>query len=153
MRKTNIIKVLVICILLVSCSEENTNEELTKDQLLIQNSPWIFDHYEFKKILEGKDLGIEVFENDGNESYFNLELNFYKDGLGSIQYPNSSLVPVNWLLSNDNTLTIIPDPDWDDPASFENVKVSESELIFEFVAFSYDENLETTTHYGVFYFN
>lgn len=152
MKKTHTIAILLITLCLTACSKENSNEESTSEQLLIDNSPWVFDHYELKEIIMGNNLGKEFLENDVNSTYFGLEFNFYKKGIGTLQYPDKPIVPITWVLSN-NTLIATPDPDFDDPAYLKNITVTESQLTFELPYTTFNEDFtEETVHSGIYYF-
>lgn len=152
MKKTYSIIVLLITFGLTACSKENTNEETTKEQLLIDNSPWVFDHYELKEINQGENLGKEFLENNTNKVFINFKLNFYQEGLGSAVSPNNDIASMTWQLSN-NTLIITDTSDISDRSYLKNVTVTKSQLTYEHNTETLNENFETiAAHSGVFYF-
>ena len=55
MKKLNLFIGLLIGLMIFSCSSDNNDEpQLTVEELLVQGSPWTFDHYEMINII---DLG------------------------------------------------------------------------------------------------
>lgn len=140
--------------LINACSKDSDSKtEISTEELLIENSPWVFNHYELSEILEGDITDIELLENDTKTGYNNLEFNFYKNGKATLQYPNSALSPFDWVISNNNLLGT-PDPDFDGPFLLKNISVSKSEFSFQLNDYFFNiDTYVTTTHTGTFYFN
>lgn len=94
--------------LFISCNSDDNSEPSTIN-LLTENSPWIFDHYQMLNIVDAGSSVItqQEIENDINSSLNGLSLTFNQDGSGftsSVGEPNENW---DWEIMSNNQLKII----------------------------------------------
>ncbi|MFK7814201.1 MAG: hypothetical protein AB8B59_17015 [Maribacter sp.] len=111
--KTRIIFcVTIIFVFASSCSkivEEiiEKNESKTED-ILVEESPWVFSRYEISSIEDDGESGLssQEIENDLNQYLIDVSFTFNVDGTGYRDIPNQDREDWVWTLSEDRLITI-----------------------------------------------
>ena len=147
MKKLNLLLGILIGLTILSCStdEKNDNPELSMAELLIQNSPWAFDHYELINIIDAgnSDFTQTDIENDVNSRENSTILTFNQNGIGFVSISGGGTVNWNWEIINGNQLKLIHNEA--NSSILENLSVSSTQLIFDVESVTYDQNV----HYEV----
>ncbi len=145
MKKLNLLLGILIGLTILSCSSDNNdNPQFTTEEELVQGSPWTFDHYEMLDILDAgnSNLTQTEIENETNISYAGQVLTFYNDGTGSATFPSDEEddnATWQWDIVNENQLQLT----FDDESTFifENIAVSNSQLILQIETVTYDDDV------------
>ncbi len=139
--------------LFISCNSDDNSEPSTIN-LLTENSPWIFDHYQMLNIVDAGSSVItqQEIENDINSSLNGLSLTFNQDGSGftsSVGEPNENW---DWEIMSNNQLKIIYVGG--EFEIFNNLNVTSTLLKMELESVTYDSNANyEVSHYGIYYFD
>ncbi len=131
MKKLTLTLTLLIGILIISCSSNDSNPELSIEELVVQNSPWTFDHYELIEIIYDGNLSLttEIVENNRNLQTMGQTLTFNSDGTGASYSPYfNETSNWNWEIVNTNQLKLTFDPS--DIFTIENFNVTSNQLSF-----------------------
>ena len=141
MKKLNLLLIVFIGLFILSCSSDENNIELSKEEILVKNSPWTFEHYEIIGLLT---LPIEDFTMEGLESEVNQKISgniftFNLDGTGSRFFPGEETSFLQWEILNNSQLKITFKGS---PTStvFKELNISSSQLTFD----------AKSVHFGVF---
>ena len=133
--------ILFFCINIISCTDENSEEEpKTKTELLSEKSPWIYSHYELLEIIDSyeSELTEVEIENIQNEQNVGWTVNFDADGNGYSKSPNNITNEWKWTIdSSENLVFIHPN----DTTTYDNWDVNSSRLFIAFESITYDEQL------------
>ncbi len=154
MKKLNLLLTIIIGLSILSCSSSDDHPQLSMSELLTQNSPWTFNHYEMINII---DAGNSSFaqsdvENSINQSNSGNIVTFNEDGTGSSFLPNEGTDNWQWEIVNDNQLKLTYDSG--DVEIFENISVSSSQLFIEIESVVFDEiAIYEVTHYGKYFYD
>ena len=155
MRKLNLLLAIIIGLSILSCSSDDNDSQLSTEELLIQGSPWTFDHYEVTSILDiGNSSYTEIeIENDTNQALEGGIITFNNDGTGADFFPNNNGLEFiwSWEIINGNQLKIVLT---NGSSEIINIIVTSSELITESEeGYTYDEQADyDILHIGkVFY--
>ncbi|MDV7186655.1 hypothetical protein R3X25_05125 [Lutibacter sp. TH_r2] len=122
---------------ILSCSKKD--DELTFDELMVENSPWSFNGVELSNVINNgtEDFDKDEFEKNVKEANENTSYNFYFDGTGEIFYGNEDGTTINWKIINNNQL-ILSDDEWE--STFINLIVTQTNL--EFLSTNMTVNLD-----------
>jgi hypothetical protein len=139
----------------LSCNSDD-NTELSTIELITQNSPWSFDHYEMLNIVNSGSSNItqQEIETDINSSLLNLTLTFNTDGSGFASFPNEPNENWQWEIMPNNQLKLTYDISNQDYELFYNLNVTESHMIMEMESVTYDSDANyEVSHYGKYHFD
>jgi hypothetical protein len=140
--KLRILLILFFCINVLSCTNENSEEEFkTKSELLSENSPWIYSHYELLEIIDsyGSELTEVEIENINNEENVGWTVSFKTDGTGYSKSANNITNEWKWKIdANENLVFIHPN----DTTTYDNWNVNSSRLYIAFESITYDEQIK-----------
>jgi len=155
MKKLNLILGILIGFTILSCSSDNDSNdpESTMSELLIQGSPWTFDHYEMVNIIDAGNSNFTQtdIENDVNLRENGITLTFNQNGICLVTIPNYGTDNWNWEIANSNQLKLTFEGAYTN--IFENLNVSSNQLIFEGQSVSYDVSVQyEVMHYGKYYY-
>jgi hypothetical protein len=158
MKKLNLLLGIIIGLTILSCSSDdnNDNEELSMSELLTQNSPWTFDHYEMLSILDSgnSDLTQTEIENETDIAYAGQVLTFNSDGTGNATFPSDQEDDNEiwqWQIINENQLQLTFDGG--QTSILENITVSNSQLTIQIESVTYDEDVTyEVLHLGNFFY-
>jgi hypothetical protein len=156
MKKLNLFFTILFITLIFSCSSDDNNAtELSITELLVQNSPWTFNHYKLINIIDSgnSDFTQADIENDINQNVGGNVLTFDEDGSGSSFLPEEGTDTWQWEIINSNQLKITYDGGNGESDTFENISVSTSQFTVESESVSFDEvALFEVLHYGKFFY-
>lgn len=154
MKKLNLFIGLLIVLTIFSCSSDNNDEpKLTMEELLIQGSPWTFDHYEMLNIL---DAGNSNYNKSDIETDINLAVNgeiikFNSNGTGSVTLPEDGTDTWEWEIVNGNQLKLTFASGESD--IIENIIFKSSKMIIEGQSVSYDDQAKyEVLHNGKYFY-
>jgi len=136
-----------------SCSSDD-DTVLSKEEILVQNSPWTFNHYEMINIIDAgnSDFTQTDIESDINQVVSGTILIFNSDRTGSTFTPGEGTDTWDWEILNDADLKISYDGTTDSD-TFENLSITSSQLIIEAESVSFDEvALFEVLHYGKYFY-
>ena len=139
--------------LFISCNSDDSSESSTIN-LLTENSPWTFDHYQMLNIVDAGSSVItqQEIEDDINSSLNGLSLTFNPDGSGftsSVGEPNENW---EWEIISNNQLKIIYDGG--EFEIFNNLNVTSTLLKMELESVTYDSDVNyEVSHYGIYHFD
>ena len=139
--------------LFISCNSDDSSESSTIN-LLTENSPWTFDHYQMLNIVDAGSSVItqQEIEDDINSSLHGLSLTFNPDGSGftsSVGEPNENW---EWEIISNNQLKIIYDGG--EFEIFNNLNVTSTLLKMELESVTYDSDVNyEVSHYGIYHFD
>mgnify|MGYP000921808165 CR=1 FL=1 len=144
MKKLNLLIGILIGLTILSCSSNDDNSQLSTEDLLIQGSPWTFDHYEVTSILDiGNSSYTEIeIESDTNQALEGGIITFNNDGTGSDFFPNNNGPEFtwNWEIINNNQLKTVSANGLSNTI---NISVTSSQLITESEeGYTYDEQAD-----------
>ncbi len=154
MKKLNLLFGILVGLTILSCSSnDDDNSQLAITELLIQNSPWTFSHYEMIDIINSGNSNFTQteIENDINSRENEIILMFNQDGTGSKSKPNEYTNNWNWEVVNGNQLkvyhvTLLITTE-------EIISVSANQLVTEHETGSYDESVQNhVIHNGKYYY-
>ena len=150
MKNLNLFIRLLVGFLVLSCSSDDDNEpQVLMEELLINGSPWTFDHYELISII---DSGNSNYTQTDIENYTDDSQNgniviFKSDGTGSSSLPNEGTDNWGWEIVNNNQLKLNFGSGESD--ILENITVTSSQMVIEEQSVSYDESVQyEVLHYG-----
>jgi len=94
-----------------SCSklaEELIPEEPEIENILVEESPWVFFRYENSFIDDDDDSGLssQEIESDLNQYFVGISFTFNADGTGFIDIPEQGREDWDWTLNNNHLRTI-----------------------------------------------
>lgn len=171
--------ILLLLMLITSCSGDSntTNEE--SNTSLIENTQWVFDHYEFinetatpediQSIFFGEigvDFTIDEVVNKTNLIWNDFVITFDTNNTGSIQdvwqMSSDNIFPMEWDIVEDNRMRIIYEANHDNDESsgsdtriiyLENININNNSFSFEF-EFATKMGFEfNAKHYGRYIFD
>jgi len=155
MKKLNLLLIIFIVLSILACSSDDNNDtQFSKEELLIQNSPWTFNHYEMINIVDAgnSDFTQTDIETDINQVVSGNVLTFNSNGTGSSFTPGEGTDTWQWEIINNNQLKILFDGTTES-STFENLNVSSSQLVIESESVSYDAVVGfEVLHYGKFFY-
>lgn len=98
-------------LLLASCSkivEDLVKEEPSIEDILVEESPWVFSSYGNSFIEDdgGSGLSSEEINNDMNQYLIGVSFTFNADGTGFIDIPEEEKEDWVWTLSEDRLTTV-----------------------------------------------
>ncbi len=158
MKKLNLLLSILIGLTILSCTSDDDNDspQTSMSELLTQNSPWTFNHFEMINII---DSGNSNFTQQDIETNINQEVNgqtvgFNSDGTGYTTIQGNVESNWEWEIVNGNQLKIIFDLANNETEVYENFSVSSTELVLDYQAVSYDENaMYEVLHYGKYFYD
>ncbi len=132
MKKVNLLLIIFIGLLISSCSSGDDNTELSTEKILVQNSPWTFDHYEIIGVVDviNIDFTMKGLESEVNQKVSGNVFNFNLDGTGSRFFPEEETSFFQWEILKNNQLKITFNGG-SIRTVFKELKVSSSQLTFE----------------------
>ena len=144
MKKLNLLIGILIGLTILSCSSNDNDSQLSTEELLIQGSPWAFNHYEVTNILDiGNSSYTELeIENDTNQALEGGILTFNNDGAVSDFFPNNNGPEFtwDWEIINGSQLKIASA---NGSSETINIVVTSSQLITESEeGYTYDEQAD-----------
>ncbi|GHA51716.1 hypothetical protein GCM10007103_35200 [Salinimicrobium marinum] len=74
MKKIHLPVTILIALLFFSCSSDDDSPHLSQSELLVENRPWIFNHYEVIEI-------IDAGHSEITRQFIVEDMNFYAAGL------------------------------------------------------------------------
>lgn len=111
-----IIKIGMVCfatallVLISSCSKrsEKLINEPDVENILVEESPWVFSRYENSFIEDDGESGLssQEVENDMNQYLVGVSFTFNADGTGFVDIPEQGKEDWVWTLSEDKLTTI-----------------------------------------------
>jgi len=164
--------ILLITILLFSCSgESNSNSDSSISQSL-ENTQWVFDNYKIlrKDELSPNEFGydsvnftMEELESGNNYKWKDFVIIFKSNNVGlimeTIYLSDEQLLPMEWKVVDGNTIRIIyqrktPQTNHIDNiiVEFKNAKILNSKLSFEFEYIIASINSKEYKQYGIYTF-
>lgn len=151
MKKISLVLILLLShIFFISCSEKE-NIEISKEELMTNNSPWTFKNYEMVEIIDsgGSLLTKTEIESITNNRGKDNTMNFNSNGTGSSSSPSGGIVNWKWEINTDNQLKITYDNTNGENDVYNNFKVSNSKLSYEFQSVIFDSSIShEVLHYG-----
>ncbi len=147
---------LLISLVLTSCSSDNSNDnQQSITDLIVQNSPWTFNHYQLLDIVDAGNSTMtqQEIENDVDTSLIDYTLTFNQDGSGNTYLPNEGTETWQWEILTNNQLKITYDNSNGENDIYNNLNVTSSELTIEYQSVTFDSNATyEVLHNGIFYF-
>ena len=155
MKKLNLIYGLLIGLMIFTSCSKDENTQLTKEELLVQNSPWTFDYYELINIVNqgNSTLTQQELETDMNQEIFGATISFSQNGTGSNSIQGGNISSWEWEITEFNELKLTFNGDITDNYILNNIKVTENEFIYEEQVLTDDSSAGLSViHYGEFHF-
>ena len=157
MKKLNLLLGILIVLSNLSCTNDNdTNQLQTSSELLVQNSPWTFNHFEMTNIIDlgNSNLTQQDIETNINQEVAGQTVSFNENGTGFASIQGTVESNWEWEIVNGNQLKIIFDVTYNEFEIYENFSVTSTELVLDYEAVTYDENaMYEVLHYGKYYYD
>ena len=152
--KIRILSILILGIItLFSCSNDNDDEQDSRINILVENSPWAYQDYKLIAVIERNNstLTEEELENFIDETTTGSTIMFNADGTAMAKSGTSDITNTWTYTLNKNEILSI----WDDPkgtiATFKNVEISSTQLRFEEDALNFiDDEGNNIKWYGTY---
>lgn len=144
----------IAILFIVACSSDDDNSQLSVTDLLTQNSPWTFNHYEMATIIDagGSDFTQQDIENDIDQANNGAFVTFNNDGIGSNFSPEEGIDTWEWEIVNTNDIMITFESG--NTETLENFSVTSSKFSFEGEFITFDPVVDfEVLHYGKFIYN
>lgn len=162
MKKLNLLIGLLIGFMILSCSSDDSNNNDDPPQstigvmevLLVQGSPWTFDHYEMISIIDGGNstLTQQEIEAQTNQDLSGNQISFFQNGTGFTSVNGAIESNWEWEIINQNQLKITYSGN--DFEIMDNLTVSSNELRVEYVGVTYDLDTDyEVLHNGTYFYN
>lgn len=157
MKKLNLFIGLLIGFMILSCSSDDSNNDdpqSTTADLLIQGSPWTFDHYEMISIIDGGNSTMtqQEIETQTNQELSGSQINFSPNGTGFSSINGVIESDWEWEIINQDQLKITFASNQFE--ILDNLTISSNELTVEFVGATYDLDVDyEVLHNGKYFYN
>lgn len=156
MKKLNSVFILFFTTLFfVSCSsgDNNVEAEAQLEQVLVQKTSWIFNHYEMINIINAGNSNLTQIqiESDMNAQLSGFTLIFNEDRTGETRIEGEESENWTWSIENGSDLKILYAGNFSDVYS--NLSIVNGQLKMEAESVTYDSvaNFEVR-HYGSLFF-
>ncbi|UKM65052.1 hypothetical protein GSB9_01614 [Flavobacteriaceae bacterium GSB9] len=156
MKKLKVFIGFLIGFVIFSCSSESNDQsqQLAKEELLVQGSPWTFEHYKMINLI---DAGNSTMTQQEIETKTNLDvsgnqISFSQNGTGFTSINGNTESIWEWEIIKQNQLKIIFCED--EFEIYDNLTVSSNELMIVYEAATYDPDAEyEVLHNGKYFYN